>query len=116
MLEKRQAKRRRVCLHGSVTSGLTHAVIPVHVRDVSATGAQIRVVDGALPGRDVAFRVDRTGEVQEAEVVWRSMELYGLRFRTAKARQPEAVAADRLPATVAPDSPLTHWLERQPTP
>ncbi len=66
MLEKRQAKRRRVCLHGSVTSGLTHAIIPVQVRNVSATGAQIRVADGALPGREIAFRVDRMGVVQEA--------------------------------------------------
>lgn len=113
MLEKRQAKRRRVCLHGSVTSGLTHAIIPVQVRNVSATGAQIRVADGALPGREIAFRVDRMGVVQEAEVVWRSMELYGLRFRTPEAHQPGSVETET--PTDDHDSRLARWLETQPT-
>ena len=116
MLEKRRARRRRVCLQAPGTTGLSHAIIPVQVRNVSATGAQIRVEDGALPGREIAFRVDRTGEVQEAEVIWRSMELYGLRFRTADAHQPGSVTAEPGSLTGAAGSTLTQWLEKQPTP
>ena len=116
MLEKRRARRRRVCLQGSVTSGLTGEVIPVQIRNVSEAGAQIRLATGSLSSREIAFRVDRTGEVQEAEVIWRSMELYGLRFRTAEAHQPGSVTAEPGCLAGAAGSTLAQWLEKQPTP
>ncbi|WP_427025030.1 PilZ domain-containing protein [Aureimonas ureilytica] len=81
MLERRAKARRRVCYQGSVTAGLSDPVLSVHIRDLSETGAQVRLAEGALPGRRIALRVDRTRRLYDAEVVWRAMELYGLRFR-----------------------------------
>ncbi|WP_019994655.1 PilZ domain-containing protein [Aureimonas ureilytica] len=81
MLERRAKARRRVCYQGSVTAGFSDPVLSVHIRDLSETGAQVRLPEGALPGRRIALRVDRTNRLYDAEVVWRAMEIYGLRFR-----------------------------------
>lgn len=90
MLERRSKARRRVCYQGSVTAGLTDPVLSVHIRDLSETGAQVRLSEGALPGRRIALRVDRTKRLYDAEVVWRAMEFYGLRFRQAGEEAGEA--------------------------
>ncbi len=99
MLERRNKTRRRVCWQGSVTSGLSDPVLKVHIRNVSETGAQVRLDGGAVMAREVDFRVDRTGRVRRAEVVWRAMELYGLRFRKDHEE---------------PAEPRSHWMGPAP--
>ncbi|ALN71464.1 PilZ domain-containing protein [Aureimonas sp. AU20] len=105
MLERRQKTRRRVCWQGSVTAGLTDPILSVHIRDMSETGAKIRLPKGVLPGREIAFRVERTGDIRQAEVIWRSMEHYGLRFHPAY----EATGEDETPG-----EPLGDWLADRP--
>jgi hypothetical protein len=103
MLERRRKTRRRVCWQGSVTAGLTDPILTVHIRNLSETGAQVRVTEGALPARDLAFRVDRTGRIRRAQVIWRSFELYGLRFHPASENEEQA-------------GPLGEWMADRPAP
>ena len=53
------------------------------VRNVSLTGAQVRLSSGALLPERIVLTVPSRGEQRLAELVWREGDLAGFRFRDA---------------------------------
>ena len=81
MLERRKRRRKRVCLEGQVTTGLTGAIIDVRVRNLSDRGAEIVVPGGRLGSKTLSFCTSRDGDnIRTASVVWRRLGHFGLRF------------------------------------
>lgn len=80
MLERRDDARRRVLLGGWIETAAFLPDLACTVRDVSLTGARLRIAgDAILPGR-VILRVPVRGECRLGRVVWRDGESVGLRF------------------------------------
>ncbi len=84
MLERRNRRRKRVCLEGRITTGLTGPVVDVRVRNLSDRGAEIVVPGGRLASSSVSFTSSRdAGKLRSASVVWRRLNHFGLRFNEA---------------------------------
>lgn len=89
--DQRSAQRRRVLKAGLVAYNERHATLSCTVRDISATGARVRV-DGSVSAPDtfdLIIQID--GLEASCEVVWRNGNEVGVRFLAA----PRMVAARR---------------------
>lgn len=82
MLERREDARHRVLLGGFIETAAYLPEIPCTVRDVSLTGARIRIARGAILPERVMLRVPIRGECRLGRVVWRDGDAVGLHFET----------------------------------
>ena len=90
--EGRMAPRRRTLKAGVAASNDRHLTVACVVRDVSATGARLRV-DGSLTVPDTfELIIEVDGLEANCEVVWRKANEVGVRFMSA----PRIVAAKRV--------------------
>jgi hypothetical protein len=97
--ERRNAPRRRV-LKGSIAAfNDRHSTLPCSVRDLSATGARIRVEAAAVPPDRFVLIIELDGFEADCEVVNRRGRDIGVRFlspaRTVKPRRTQVVKALR---------------------
>jgi hypothetical protein len=89
--DARVAMRRRVLKAGVVAYNDRHVSLPCTVRDVSATGARVRV-EGSVSAPDTfELIIDIDGFEANCEVVWRKGSDVGVRFLGA----PRMVAPKR---------------------
>jgi hypothetical protein len=89
--EHRAAQRRRVLKAGLVAYNDRHSTLSCTVRDISATGARVRV-EGSVSAPDtfdLIIQID--GLEASCQVVWRNGSEVGVRFLAA----PRMVAAKR---------------------
>jgi hypothetical protein len=87
----RVALRRRVLKAGVVAYNDRHVTLPCTVRDVSATGARVRV-EGSISAPDTfELIIDIDGFEANCHVVWRKGNEIGVRFLAA----PRMVAPKR---------------------
>ncbi len=84
MNERRQDARRRVCLGGLIEAAAFLPEIPCTIRNVSLTGAQVRLSSGAILPERIVLTVPMRGEQRLAELVWREGDLAGFRFHDAR--------------------------------
>lgn len=113
MNERRQDSRRRVCFAGQVETAAFMVDTPCMVRDVSLTGARIRIAPGAILPERVVLHVPLRSECRVARLVWREGDMVGLRFEPAGDEgRPVGGATDaapRAPAFVlASRKPILH--------
>lgn len=85
MVDRRHDTRRRVCLGGLIETAAFLPEIACTVRDVSLTGARIRIAaETTLPGR-VVLRVPLRRECRLGRVVWQAGDMVGLHFEPDEA-------------------------------
>lgn len=80
MVERRHDTRRRVCLGGLIETAAFLPEIACTVRDVSLTGARIRIAPGAVLPERVVLRVPIRRECRLGRVVWQAGDAVGLHF------------------------------------
>jgi hypothetical protein len=110
--DKRIAARKRVLKAGLVAYNDRHVSVPCTVRDISDTGARLKI-DGSVSAPDTFdLIVDMDGLEASCEVVWRNGKELGVRFLAA----PRKVAAKRTQVItpIVPTSAPT--LRRAPKP
>jgi hypothetical protein len=110
--EARGAPRRRVLKAGVIASNDRHLTVACTVRDMSATGARLRIESslGAPDTFELMIEVD--GLEADCKVVWRKANEIGVRFLSA----PRMVAAKRT-QVVNPLAPTrAPSLRRKPKP
>jgi hypothetical protein len=89
--DQRRAPRRRVLKAGIVAYNDRHSTLPCSVRDLSATGARVRV-EGSISAPDTfELLIPIDGLEANCQVVWRSDADVGVRFLAA----PRVVAPKR---------------------
>lgn len=89
--DQRRAPRRRVLKSGVVAYNDRHATLPCTVRDISATGARVRV-DGSISAPDTfELLIPIDGLEANCEAAWRKGNEVGVRFLAA----PRMVAPKR---------------------
>jgi hypothetical protein len=77
---QRSAVRQRVLLAGKLVYGDADLSVDCAIRDLSESGARVRISGPvALPSRLAMIEL-RTGRAFDCEVVWRRMPEVGLRF------------------------------------
>ncbi|MEN3793448.1 PilZ domain-containing protein [Fulvimarina sp. MAC3] len=92
MLERRQTRRRRVCLSAQIVGDLTSEPQDVRLRTISDGGFEITTAQARLPGEDVLVLLDRdAGKPRSATVVWRSFDRFGLSFTPGSRPSDDAV-------------------------
>ncbi len=103
--ERRQAPRRRTLLGGIVIHGPAGMTLDCAIRNLSDSGARIRITGHEALGRPVALLAYSLDQAFEADVVWQHDSEAGLAFtRPLDLHNPEtelAKTARRL------------WLERR---
>jgi hypothetical protein len=70
--EKRRSKRRRVCYQAQILIDSATAPIEALVRDISETGAALRIPDGQSLPRSFVLSIEGPGIERHARVVWQS--------------------------------------------
>jgi hypothetical protein len=110
--DARVALRRRVLKAGVVASNDRHLTMNCTVRDVSDTGARLRV-EGSLSAPDTfELIIEIDGLEASCEVVWRSKSEVGVRFLGA----PRMVATRRVQVVNPLIPPSAPTLRRKPKP
>jgi PilZ domain len=110
--DARFAARRRVLKAGVVAYSDRHVTLPCTVRDLSATGARVRV-EGSISAPDTfELIIDIDGFEANCQVVWRKANEIGVRFLGA----PRMMAPKRTQA-INPMQPTPKAsLRRKPKP
>lgn len=110
--DARAAVRRRVLKAGVVAYNDRHVTLPCTVRDLSGTGARVRV-EGSISAPDTfELIIDIDGLEAHCQVVWRKSNEIGVRFLGA----PRIVAPKRT-QVINPMLPTPRAsLRRQPKP
>jgi hypothetical protein len=95
--ESRSTQRRRVLKGGIVAFNERFSTLPCMIRDISATGARLRI-DGSINAPDTfELIVELDGLEADCEVVWRKGSEIGVRFtsppRTLTPRRTQVVDA-----------------------
>ncbi|MGC5780459.1 PilZ domain-containing protein [Methylobacterium sp. NFXW15] len=85
MKERRDVERRRVLLGGLLETAAFLPEIACTIRNVSLTGARIRIAEGSILPERVILRVPIRGECREARIVWRDGDAVGLHFEAIEA-------------------------------
>jgi hypothetical protein len=85
--DRRDDARRRVYLGGLIETAAFLPEIACIVRDVSLTGARIRVGAGAILPQRLVLHVPMRGERRTVRVVWRDGEAAGLAFEDEAGRR-----------------------------
>ncbi len=93
MIERRDVARRRVCLGGLIETAAFLPEIACTIRNVSITGARIRIAEGSILPERVTLRVPIRGECREARIVWREGDAVGLHFESPS-KPPRSVRAE----------------------
>jgi hypothetical protein len=107
----RSASRRRILKAGIVAFNDRHSTLPCTVRDLSTTGARLRV-NGSVNAPDTfELIIELDGLEASCQVVWRKVDQIGVRFLSA----PRIVAARRIQVVNAV-VPQTASLRRKPNP
>jgi hypothetical protein len=110
--EARMAPRRRTLKSGKVAYSDRHVTIDCLLRDMSATGARLRV-EGSVAAPDTfELLVPLDGLEAHCQVVWRSGADIGVRFLSA----PRIVAAKRTQVVNALAPAKAPTLRRKPRP
>lgn len=110
--EARIAPRRRVLKSGKVAYSDRHVTIDCLVRDMSATGARLRI-EGSVTAPDTfELLIPLEGLEANCQVVWRSGADLGVRFLAA----PRIVAAKRQQVVCALTPAKAPTLRRKPRP
>jgi hypothetical protein len=78
--EKRHTARRRVLKGGIVAFNDRHSTLPCAVRDVSDTGARLRVDSSAAAPDTFVLIIEIDGFEAECRVVWRKAQELGVSF------------------------------------
>lgn len=78
---RRGAGRRRVLLAGKIVQGGGAFSMDCAIRDLSETGAKLRLPAPAPVGEDFYLIEMRNGRIFHAEVKWREGEELGVAFR-----------------------------------
>lgn len=79
--EHRRAERRDVLLNGLLIHGRAAQAEPCVIRDVSATGARVKLKSVQFLSRPLYVVIARTGAAFEAEVAWCREAEIGLSFK-----------------------------------
>jgi PilZ domain len=108
----RSAQRRRVLKAGIAASNDRHLTVACTVRDLSATGARLRVEGSLTVPNTFELIIDVDGLEANCEVVWRKANEVGVKFLSA----PRIVAAKRVQIInpLTPSKPPS--LRRKPSP
>jgi hypothetical protein len=108
----RIAPRRRMLKAGVVAYNDRHVTIPCLVRDVSATGARLRIEASVTAPDTFDLIIDLDGMEASCQVVWRKGTDMGVRFLAA----PRMVSAKRVQviSPLVPTQPPS--LRRKPRP
>jgi hypothetical protein len=110
--EARMAPRRRMLKSGKIAYSDRHVTIECMVRDMSATGARLKV-DGSVSAPDTfELLIPLDGLEANCEVVWRAGIELGIRFLAA----PRMVAAKRTQSISALTPTRAPTLRRKPRP
>lgn len=81
--DQRSSARRRVLLGGRLVYSEADLTVACSIRDLSQSGARVKVTGPvALPSKVHLIEL-RTGQAFECEVAWRNMPELGLRFLRA---------------------------------
>jgi hypothetical protein len=108
----RIAPRRRMLKAGVVAYNDRHVTIPCLVRDVSATGARLRIEASVTAPDTFDLVIDLDGMEASCQVVWRKGADLGVRFLAA----PRTVSAKRV-QVISPLVPTqAPSLRRKPRP
>ena len=78
--DKRQTLRTRALLGGKLAYGEGFFTLDCLVRDLSTSGARVKVPEGLGVPQVIYFLELRSGAVYEAKVVWRRHPEIGLQF------------------------------------
>jgi hypothetical protein len=97
MTERRDDARRRVCFGGQIEAAAFLPDTPCMVRDVSLTGARIRVSPDAILPERLVLHVPMRRECRLARVVWRDGDMVGLRFEERTDRPEGAATSESRP-------------------
>lgn len=110
--EARAAARRRTLKAGVVAYSDRHVTVPCIVRDISATGARLRI-EGSVTAPDTfELIISLDGLEADCQVVWRKATDLGVRFLAA----PRMVAPKRT-QTISYSKPVqAATLRRKPRP
>src|SRR5690606_35974604 len=81
-VEQRRAPRRDVSVAGLVLHGPATQAEPCVIRDVSATGARVRLKAAQLLSRPVYLVIVKTGLAFEADIAWCRDAEIGLQFKS----------------------------------
>jgi hypothetical protein len=79
--EKRLAKRSRVFFGGEILIDSDIPSVECHVKNISASGANIVVLSGNLLPSEFDLVIRKTGERQRAVVTWNCGRQIGIAFR-----------------------------------
>ncbi|MGL4396054.1 MAG: PilZ domain-containing protein [Hyphomicrobium sp.] len=109
MLEPRSAPRRRQLKSAVIAFANRHATLPCSVREISDTGARLEAIAAQVPDT-FELIVELDGLEAECEVVWRKVNLVGVRFLAPPRR-----CEPRRTQVLAPTGPSAHpTLRRKP--
>ena len=78
--DQRAAARRRVLLAGKLVYGDADLTIPCGIRDLSESGARVRVSGPVALPQKLILVEQRTGQAFECEIAWRRLPEVGLKF------------------------------------
>lgn len=110
--EARSAPRRRMLKSGTIAYSDRHITVACTLRDMSATGARLRV-DGSVTAPDTfELLVPLDGLEANCQVVWRAGQELGVKFLTA----PRIVAPKRHQVVEALAPAKAPTLRRKPRP
>jgi len=107
--EARSAPRRRILKAGFIAYNDRHSTLPCAVRDLSSTGARLRVNCSVAAPDTFELIIELDGLEVDCQVVWRKATDIGVRFLSA----PRIVAAKRVQVVNA-IVPQTASLRRKP--
>jgi hypothetical protein len=88
----RLSPRRRVLKAGTAASNDRYRTVACTVRDLSAAGARLRVVNSVSIPNTFELIIEIDGLEADCEVVWRKADEVGVKFIS----QPRTVAAKRI--------------------
>ena len=78
--EHRASRRQRVLKSGKIVYGNGSIVVDCTIRNISETGAQLKVPTTVAIPDQFEFRETTTGKGRAVTVVWRKGDLIGIRF------------------------------------
>jgi hypothetical protein len=108
----RMAPRRRMLKAGVVAYNDRHVTIPCLVRDMSSTGARLRIDTSVTAPDTFELIIDLDGMEANCQVVWRKGTELGVKFLAA----PRTVAAKRVQVINALVPTQAPSLRRKPRP